>query len=561
MNKKNQNLITALYCRLSIDDGPNTESMSISNQKQFLQDYADRNGLTNCEFYVDDGYTGRNFNRPGFQRLVRDIEAKLVSTVITKDLSRLGRNYIEVGMYTDVYFPRHNIRFIALNDGVDSLTKTDFDITPFKNIMNDMYSRDISRKVATGMMIRSRQGKFTGGPTPFGLIRDPADHGHLIIDPVHGPTVRYMYDLALEGLGAFKIARRLEKEKWQRCGKAAPEKLYRWEANQVIKYLRNPFYKGAHVVCKTHQKGIRSNTYDRIPRDEWEIIEGVHEAIVSVDEWNRVQEMIASRPRNGLDSKSPYVNIFGGIIRCNDCGSYMTPKCEKWGRADVDRTTKKPRAVIDKTYYTCGTYVKHTKVACSSHKIEARDLQELVLADIRHHAQMVLKDPESFLRSIAEKMQNETLASSKEILAEKANLIARNQELDTLYMSLYEDKTKGILPEKRFVLLADRFDQEQLQNNERIKEIDRLLQDTGTAAKDIESFFKEISKCADIDELTDEIVHKLIKEIRVGSIVEIGGERTQEIRIIYAFVGNISDETICEYSNGNYKKKTVRVVS
>lgn len=561
MNKRNSNLITALYCRLSIDDGPNMESMSISNQKKYLQEYAEKNGLPNFEFYIDDGYTGRNFNRPGFQRLVKDIESRLVSTVIIKDLSRLGRNYIEVGMYTDVYFPKHNIRFISLNDGIDSLIKTDFDIAPFKNIMNDMYSRDISKKVATGMMMRSRQGKFTGGKPPFGLTRDPEDHGHLVIDPVYGKTIRHIYDLALSGLGAFKIARQLADEKVPRAPTASPETLYRWEASQINRILRNPFYKGAHVVCKTHQKAIRSNTYNRIPRDEWEIIEGAHEAIVSVEEWDRIQEMIAARPRQKFEKKSPYVNIFGGIIKCADCGSYMTPRCEKSGRTAIDRTTKKPRTIVDKTYFTCGNYVKHSKSVCSSHKIEARDLQNLVLADIRYHAQMALSNPNAFFTRLASRMHNENALAGKEVLAEKETLLARNQELDAMYMSLYSDKTKGILTEKRFVMLSENIDSEQAENLERIKEIDRVLQQSGDTASGLNYFIQEIAKCAEIDELTDEILHKLIKEIRIGKLIEENGERTQEVKIIYAFVGNISDESVCEFSNGNYKKTHVKVVS
>ena len=197
-------LLTALYCRLSLEDGKDNESMSISNQKLLLKDYAEKNGMFNCEFYVDDGFTGRNFNRPAFQRMISDIESGRISCVITKDLSRLGRNYIESGSYMEVFFPKHNVRYIAITDNYDSLNKQEMDIAPFKNILNDMYSRDISKKVLAGRMTRSRQGKFCGGQPPLGLMRDPDDNGHLIIDPETAPIIRRIFDLALDGFGNMK---------------------------------------------------------------------------------------------------------------------------------------------------------------------------------------------------------------------------------------------------------------------------------------------------------------------------------------------------------------------
>ena len=215
MSRKNQfnQKITALYCRISLDDGSQNESMSISNQKLMLKDYAEKIGLSRYEYYVDDGYTGRNFNRPSFKRLISDIEAGKVGCVITKDLSRLGRNYIEAGSYIEIFFPKHNVRYIAVTDGVDSLTRQEMDITPFKNILNDMYSRDISKKVLAGRMTRSRQGKFCGGQPPLGLMRDPEDGGHLVLDPETAPIIRKIYDLALNGWGCMRIAKRLMEDK------------------------------------------------------------------------------------------------------------------------------------------------------------------------------------------------------------------------------------------------------------------------------------------------------------------------------------------------------------
>ncbi|EOS22459.1 hypothetical protein C806_03653 [Lachnospiraceae bacterium 3-1] len=208
-----QKLITALYPRLSHEDTLQGESNSISNQKRILEAYAKQNGFSNLKWYTDDGFSGANFNRPSFKRLIADIEAGKVGCVITKDLSRLGRNYIEAGSYIEIFFPKHNVRYIAVTDGVDSLTRQEMDITPFKNILNDMYSRDISKKVLAGRMTRSRQGKFCGGQPPLGLMRDPEEKGHLILDPDTAPTIRKIYDLALNGWGCMRIAKQLMEDK------------------------------------------------------------------------------------------------------------------------------------------------------------------------------------------------------------------------------------------------------------------------------------------------------------------------------------------------------------
>lgn len=296
MSRKKQvyEKITALYCRISLDDGGDNESMSISNQKLMLRDFAEKHGMFQYEYYVDDGYTGRNFNRPAFQRMIADIEAGKIGCVVTKDLSRLGRNYIEAGSYIEIFFPKHNVRYIAITDGVDSLTRQEMDITPFKNILNDMYSRDISKKVLAGRMTRSRQGKFCGGQPPLGLMRDPEDKGHLILDPETAPVIRKIYDLALDGWGCMRIAKQLMDDKIPitrvKSNTECDVNYYSWGSARISHILRNPFYKGAHLVCRTHQKGIRSNTYDIIPREEWEVIEGCHEAIVTPEEWEQEQE-------------------------------------------------------------------------------------------------------------------------------------------------------------------------------------------------------------------------------------------------------------------------------
>ena len=548
MNRKNNSkitgpLLTALYCRLSLEDGKDNESMSISNQKLLLKDYAEKNGMFNCEYYVDDGFTGRNFNRPAFRRMISDIEAGKISCVITKDLSRLGRNYIESGSYMEVFFPKHNVRYIAITDNYDSVNKQEMDIAPFKNILNDMYSRDISKKVLAGRMTRSRQGKFCGGQPPLGLMRDPDDNGHLIIDAETAPVIRRIFDLALDGMGNMKICKVLMEERIpitrMQTGTDCDVNYYAWSGSRISTILRNPFYKGAHVVCKTHQKGIRSNTYNIIPREQREVIEDCHEAIIPKAEWEKVQQLIDRRPPIMKGNNCPYYNIFHGIVYCATCGKSMQVRYEKIGRTDKDRRTGKEREPIDKAYYICQTYNRLGKNACTSHKIEARDLYNLVLADIQEVAAMALKDREAFYGRLSRRMEKQYLADTDSLKREYESLAGRNQEIDDTFISLYADKAKGILTEKRFLKLTDAMEREQESNQNRMQEIAALISEEEHSEGDVQTFMEEIKRYAAITELDETVLNRLINRILIGKPEKIDGVRTQEVRIAYNFIGEL----------------------
>ena len=546
MSRKNNLLnqkITALYCRISLDDSSQNESMSISNQKLLLKDYAEKNGMPRYEYYVDDGYTGRNFNRPSFKRLIADIEAGKIGCVITKDLSRLGRNYIEAGSYIEIFFPKHNVRYIAVTDGVDSLTRQKMDITPFKNILNDMYSRDISKKVLAGRMTRSRQGKFCGGQPPLGLMRDPEEKGHLILDPDTAPTIRKIFDLALNGWGCMRIAKQLMEDKIPitrvKSNTECDVNYYSWGSARISHILRNPFYKGAHLVCQTHQKGIRSNTYDIIPREEWEVLEGCHEAIVSPEDWEKVQELIDRRPPIMEGNACPFYNLFHGISYCATCGKSMQVRYEKVGRTGKNRFTGEEREPIDKAYYICQTYNRLGKNACTSHKVEARDLYNLVLKDIQELAAMALKDVESFYQRICSRMERRYLADASEMEKERERLEARNREIDDMFLNLYTDKAKGILSEQRFVKLTAAMEREQEENQKQLKELTLSLRRSNEQESDVRTFIREIRQYATIQELDEGILNRLISRILVGEVKKVDGEKFQEIKIIYNFVGEI----------------------
>ena len=546
MSRKKQvyEKITALYCRISLDDGGDNESMSISNQKSMLRDFAEKNGMFRYEYYVDDGYTGRNFNRPAFQRMIADIEAGKVGCVVTKDLSRLGRNYIEAGSYIEIFFPQHKVRYIAITDGVDSLTRQEMDITPFKNILNDLYSRDISKKVLAGRMARSWQGKFCGGRPPFGLMRDPADKGHLILDPETAPIIRKIYDYALDGMGSMRIAKRLMEEKIPitqvRANTEFGANYYAWGVTRICHILRNPFYKGAHLVCRTHQKGIRSNTYDIIPRDKWEVIEGCHEAIVTPEKWQRVQQLIDGRPTIMEGNACPYYNIFHGIIYCATCGKSMQVLYEKVGRTDRNRFTGKMREPIDRAYYICQTYNRMGCKVCSSHKIEARDLYDLVLKDIQELAGEAMKDADAFYQRLSSRMESRYVADTDGLHRERERLQSRNQEIDDMFLSLYTDKAKGILSEQRFLKLTAALEQEQEGNQRRLRELSDMERRSSEQESDVRAFLSEIRQCAAITELDETVLHRLIHKILVGEVQKVDGQKVQEVRIVYNFVGELS---------------------
>ena len=543
--KQTNQKITALYCRISLDDGGDNESMSISNQKLLLKDHAEKLGMFQYEYYVDDGYTGRNFNRPSFRRMIADIEAGKVGCVITKDLSRLGRNYIEAGTYIEIFFPKHNVRYIAVTDGVDSLTSPELDITPFKNILNDMYSRDISKKVLAGRMTRSRQGKFCGGTPPYGLKRDPEEKGHLLIDPETAPVIRKIYDMALDGWGCMRIAKRLMEDKAPithvKTQTECDVNYYYWSASRISHILRNPFYKGAHLVCRTHQKGIRSGTVDIIPREDWEIIENCHEAIVTPEEWDKVQELIDGRPAIMEGNACPFYNIFHGIIYCATCGKSMQVRYEKVGRTGKNRFTGKMREPIDKAYYICQTYNRLGKNACTSHKIEARDLYDLVLKDIQELAAMALQDADAFYSRLCRRMERQYQTDASEVQRECEKLEVRNQEIDDLFLNLYTDKAKGILLEQRFLKLTSAMEQEQEANRKRLQDLSLLIRRTESQESDVQTFIHEIRQYAAIQELDEAMLYRLISRIVVGEMKKVDGQKQQEVKIIYNFVGEIPE--------------------
>ncbi len=535
--KLNNDKITALYCRLSKDDGTNNESMSISTQKTMLKDYAKRNGFLNCQFYVDDGYSGTNYDRPAFRQLIEDIQDGEVSTLITKDLSRLGRNYLETGTYIEVFFPNHNVRYIAINDGVDSIDNAQMDITPFRNIINEMYAKDTSRKIKSALHARKMQGKYMATTAPFGYKKDENDHNHLVIDEVTAPVVELIFSIAEEGVGLHTICNRLrkakvikpsfyKKEMFERY--TDEEKMYDWDTAYVSKILHDPVYAGNLTVAERPTKTMRSKKRQYIPYAEREVIYGTHEPIIEQSRWNTVQKILESRPPVIGESSSGYDNIFRGIIKCADCGSAMLAKVEQ---------KRKRNNVLDKTFYCCTKYRKFGKEGCSSHTIEARTVHEVVLADIQKHAGQALADRKAMVTEIAERLNLQMSADREQQKKELRQCKQRVSEIENLYAKLYEDLTRELLTEKRFQMLSARYDSEQEELTAKIKELEKSAIADREQLSSIEQFAEQISGYAGITELNFKIINQLIEKILVSEPVEVDGQKIQRLTIHYKFIG------------------------
>ena len=535
--KLNNDKITALYCRLSKDDGTNNESMSISTQKTMLKDYAKRNGFLNCQFYVDDGYSGTNYDRPAFRQLIEDIQDGEVSTLITKDLSRLGRNYLETGTYIEVFFPNHNVRYIAINDGVDSIDNAQMDITPFRNIINEMYAKDTSRKIKSALHARRMQGKYMATTAPFGYQKDEKDHNHLVIDEVTAPVVELIFSIAEEGVGLHTICNRLRKAKVMKPSFYKKElferfmdeeKMYDWDTAYVSQILHNPVYAGNLTVADKPTKTMRSKKRQYIPFAEREVIYGTHEPIIEQNRWNNVQKILQSRPPVIGESSSGYDNIFRGIIKCADCGSAMLAKVEQ---------KRKRNNVLDKTFYCCTKYRKFGKEGCSSHTIEARTVHEVVLADIQKHAGQALTDRKAMVTEIAERLNLQLSADREQQKKELRQCKQRVSEIENLYAKLYEDLTRELITEKRFQMLSARYDSEQEELTAKIKELEKSAIADKEQLSSIEQFAEQISGYAGITELNFKIINQLIEKILVSEPVEVDGQKIQRLTIHYKFIG------------------------
>ena len=534
-----------IYCRLSKDDGTDNESASIATQKSILTDYVKKQGWHIAKTYVDDGYSGTNFQRPSFQNMIKDIESGLINCVITKDLSRLGRNYLDCGLYLEVFFPEHNVRYIAVNDGVDTLNKSAMDITPFRNILNEMYSADVSVKIKSAYRARFQQGKFMGTTAPYGYVKDPADHNHLLIDDKVAHVVREIFDLALAGNGIAKIRKHINKQHilrpaayaveqgatgYERYFEDNEENRYIWSENSVRGILRSPIYAGNLVGYKRIAANMKSKKRPSKLPEEWEVIPNTHEGIVTQEEFDIVQQLITSRrlPQN----KGGFVNIFAGVIKCVDCGCAL--------RAMNVHRRKRPE-IIDCVQYSCNNYARNGRSECSAHNIEARDLFNAVLADINCFADMAVND-EKAVRAIEKRLTETDQSRAKALEKERKKLNKRLAELDRLFSSLYEDKVMERITERNFEMMSGKYQKEQLEIEARLKEVTETLNESYEKSRGIRDFLALIRNYQGLKELDATVINALIDKILVSEREKMAdGTVKQEIKIYYKFIGFVDE--------------------
>ncbi|MBR2721681.1 MAG: recombinase family protein [Clostridia bacterium] len=535
--KQNETIIgiTALYCRLSRDDGAEGESNSIANQKKLLAKYAKEHGFTNTKFYVDDGYTGTNFNRPGFQQMLEDMEMGYISTVIVKDSSRFGRNYLEVGQYTDYYFPEHNIRFIAINDCIDSDNGED-DFSAFRNVMNEMYAKDISRKVRSSHRLRGNAGEPLA-PPPYGYVKDPANKKKWIIDPDAAEIVRRIFRLCIEGNGNETIARILQDDKvlvpqayWQskgmsRGGKKTQPNPYKWCKTTIAKMLEQQEYCGDIINFKSYSKSFRNKTRVENPKENWAIFKDVHEPIIDRETWERVQELTKNSKRRKPKNENVKKSIFTNLLYCGDCGHKL------W--FNINKQNPSIR------FYSCSNY-KGLRGTCeSTHYVREDSLEQVVKMELFKFATYLDHDENAFAELLEHKTNKDSMAERKAAESALAAATARSQELLRLYERVYEDNVNGKVTDDWFMRLSHKYEVEQEELKKQMFDLRNKIERLDTAQNSSGSFIRAIRKFMTMQTLTPIVLQELIDKIEVFPIEGTGKNRTQRLVIHYRFVGCI----------------------
>ena len=536
------NEITALYCRLSQEDENKGDSDSIVNQKAILTKYAEENGFTNIQVFVDDGYSGVSFNRPDFQRLLELMEKGKVKTLITKDLSRLGRNYIEVGNYTEILFPRWNVRYIAINDNYDSLYSEGNELAPFKNLFNEWFARDTSKKIRAVVKAKAERGERVSTQIPYGYKKDPDIKGHLLIDEVTAPVVKMIFELCALGNGPRVIANILREKKilkptvyrYRQSGSYGcitdTEDIYGWNDRTVAGILDNEVYLGHTVNCKTTVASYKDKRKIDRPESEWLRFENTHEAIIDQTTWELVRKVRSGKRRR---TSMGDMNKYSGILCCADCGSKLY---------FVRGTTIKPE-----TYgFICSRYRKHMgEEQCTPHSIREKVLDQIILEEIRKATYYARAKTHEFVEFINKKSSSE---NKRELIAktnELSRLEKRNTELNALFKRLYEDNVLGKVTNEQFRMLSDGYNAEQRDIQEHIPKLQTEIQELKSAATNVDKFVDIAHKYTDLQELTPEVLRTFIAKVVIHERSDKWSKSTkQQIDIYFRYIGNLTVQPV-----------------
>ena len=524
--------VTALYCRLSKDDELVGDSNSIVHQKEMLAKYAKEHGFTNTEFYVDDGYSGTNFNRPDFQRMMSDVEEGKIRTVIVKDMSRFGRDYIMVGYYTEIYFGNCNVRFIAVNDGVDSNVQTENDLTPFKNVFNEGYAKDTSKKIRAVFKAKGNSGKHLSTNPPFGYIKDPNDKEKWIIDEEAAETVKRIFQMFVDGMRMPEIARKLTEEKVetpQLYNLHRGRKIHRlsefpeiWSVASVKGILDQIAYAGHTVNFQTTKKSFKNKKQVRLPKDQWVICENTQEPIIDGKTFETVQQM---RKTKRAYTKFNEPNMFSGLLYCADCGNRLT----------IQRVAKHRN--MDN--FTCATYRKKKKGLCSSHRILVSDLERVVQCDLHKVCEYVILHEKEFVDEYLSGSKKETEKFQTRAKAELKRLRDRQDEIGRIIRKLYEDNVNGRITDERFDFLVKSYEDEGQELKRQMQDLKRSLTDSEQDEEKLSKFLNMVKTYSEIRELTPEILNSFVEKIIISETEWYAKRKMQEVKIIYKFIGAI----------------------
>ena len=530
--------ITALYERLSRDDELTGESNSIKNQKQLLESYAHKNGYSPIRHFTDDGVSGTTFEREGFQAMIAEVEAGNVGAVIVKDMSRFGRDYLKVGFYAEVMFKEKGVRFIAINNGIDSANQQDSDFTPFLNIMNEWYARDASRKIQAVFKSRMQDGKRVSPSVPYGYLRNPEDKQKLIIDEEPAAVVRRIYQMVIEGKGVTAIADILTAEKVLipsayakiHCPENDHSKgftnPYLWSATAVSYILEKQEYMGHTVLGKTVSVSYKTKKRRKAEPDELMIFKNTHPAIVDEETWHLAQKLRKTVRKPSYD-RPPHP--LTGLVYCADCGSKMTHR--------QPSPTKKKKYDADDAYI-CGSYRQRTR-DCTMHFIKTSVLWELILTAIREVSDYVRQDEQAFIDKVQQTSTVQMAETQREQKRRLAEATERNGELNTLIKKLYEGNATGKIPDKHFERLLSEYDSEQTALETEIADLKAQIDSVNEDSAKADKFIAVVRRYTDFTELTTPMLNEFIEKVVVHEATGGRTDRKQKIDVYFNFVGQV----------------------
>lgn len=535
--------ITALYCRLSRDDELQGDSNSIKNQKAMLQKYADDNGFKSTALFVDAGYSGTTFDSPGWNRLMKLVDDGKVGTIIVKDMSRLGRDYLKVGMYTEMVFPNADIRFIAINNGVDSDNQAENDMTPFINIFNEFYAKDTSRKIRAVFKAKGNAGKPLCTNPPYGYIKDPEDKLHWIVDEEAAKVARDIFRLCVKGYGVSQIAKEINKRHIMNptahiksLGLGVPDNRedvyddYRWRGSTISHMLSRQEYLGHTVNFKTYRKSYKQKNMLHNDPENWQIFENTHEAIIDQETFDIVQRIRDGRRRVTPMGEMPALS---GMVFCADCG--------------VKMYQVRGRNLPQSEYMVCATYRKKGKDICPSHQIRNSVIEKYLLAGIREITGYAQVNEDEFVEMITKKSRADVERSLRDGKREMEQSQARIHKLDEIIQRLYEDNIEGKISDERFVKMSENYETEQKTLEARVTELLDQIDSQQESSVNIDRFLALVRKYTDVKELTPEIIREFVERIEIFKPERINGHKVQRMRIVWNCIGEFMPPAAAEH--------------